>query len=499
MSADQIVALLPVLLVLATGLVLLMLEVFSSGSDRGWAAGLTALGLFVALYFALTWTMGDQGVVSILKVDKRAAPILVDRFATYAWVTVIAAGGIASLLSPAFLEASGSNHAEYYALICFAVVGMMVMAAAGDLFTLFLGIEVMSVAVYVLTSLRRKDPRSIEAALKYFVMGAFATGFLLFGIALIFGASGAVGLPDIAAAVKAGSANTTMMGLGIVLFLIGMGFKIAAVPFHLWAPDVYEGAPTPITGFMAVGVKAAAFVGLVRFVVVGFGPKAVDSAVLIPLLTGLAYATILGGNLLAVMQRNVKRMLAYSSIAHAGYALIGVVAAAKGDAKAAPAVLFYLGTYTFMTLGAFGVLTFLERKDGGAEAERFGAFAGVGFRHPALGVAMALFMVALAGMPPTGGFFGKLYVFSSALSVGDYGLVFAGIAGSIISIYYYLRVIVAFYMRDVPDPGPLPTATSSRALTLGLAVAAVAVVYLGVFPGRWIDLGVKAVSTLSAG
>lgn len=492
---QQLAPLTPVGIVLATALILLMLEVFSSGEDRRWAAFLSVVGLGLALISTFS-LFGEPSRTLFSTATRTAGPLVIDAFAAYAWALVIVGGIVTALVSPAYLKNAGCNFGEYYALVLFAIVGMMVMGAAGDLFTLFLGIEVMSIAVYVLTGLRRNDLRATEAALKYFLMGAFATGFLLFGIAMVFGDLGSVALRDIARASAGGIGARPILALGSVLFLIGIGFKIAAVPFHLWAPDVYEGAPTPVTGFMAVGVKAAAFVGLLRVVVVGFGADKAGETV-VPFLSLLAYLTIIVGNVLAVMQRNVKRMLAYSSISHAGYAMIGVVAAAKGEASAGAAVLFYLLAYTFTTLGAFGVLTFLERKESGAEAERFGAFAGVGFRHPALGVAMTLFMIALAGMPPTGGFFGKLYVFSAALNAGEGGLVVAGVIGSIISIYYYLRVIVAFYMRDVPDPGPLPSATHSRGLTLGLTVATVAVLYLGIFPSRWIDLGKLAVRSLT--
>jgi NADH-quinone oxidoreductase subunit N len=286
-----------------------------------------------------------------------------------------------------------------------------------------------------------------------------------------------------------------LLALGLILILIGFAFKVAAVPFHMWAPDVYEGAPTPVTGFMAVGVKAAAFVALLRIVMVGLG--AGDSShVWLQLLSALAVLTIVVGNVLALVQQNVKRMLAYSSIAHAGYAMIGVVVAGSGYEEAGAAVLFYLTTYTFMTLGAFGVLTFLERRDGSLEAERFGAFAGIGFKHPAVGIAMSLFMVSLAGLPPTGGFFGKLYLFSAAVKSGAVNLALIGILGSIISVYYYLRVIVAFYMKDAPDPGPTPQATHSRQLTLGLILAALGVLCLGIVPGWWIEFGQTAIRSL---
>jgi NADH-quinone oxidoreductase subunit N len=265
----------------------------------------------------------------------------------------------------------------------------------------------------------------------------------------------------------------------------------------MWAPDVYEGSPTPIAGFMAAGVKAAAFLALLRIVVVALAsPEGGAEPMWVSLLSGLAMVTIVVGNALALVQQSIKRMLAYSSVSHAGYALIGVVAAALGEPGAGKAVLFYLTAYTFMTLGAFGVLSFLERGDSRVESERFGAYAGIGYKHPALSAAMALFMIALAGLPPTGGFFGKLYVFSSAIRADQVSLALVGIFGSIVSVYYYLRVIVAFYMRDVPDPGPTPTATRSPDLTLGLVLSTAAVLLLGVAPGRWLVVTEAALKSL---
>jgi NADH-quinone oxidoreductase subunit N len=232
----------------------------------------------------------------------------------------------------------------------------------------------------------------------------------------------------------------------------------------------------------------------------GFGAaEEVDNPIWMPVLSALAVSTVLAGNVLALVQTNMKRMLAYSSISHAGYAMIGVVAAGKGEESAGVAVLFYLTGYTFMTLGAFGVLTFLERKDGAIEAERFGAYAGVGYKHPAVGFAMALFMIALAGIPPTGGFFGKLYLFSAAIRAGETELAIVGIIGSLISVYYYLRVIVAFYMRESPDPGPVPTATRSVQLAIGLVITVLLVLHLGVFPSQWIDFGRAAIQSLAIG
>ena len=487
----------PVWILVATGLLLLMYEVFAAQADRTYCANISVLGFALALY--TTYTQLDAGTAYLFG-QGASAPLILDGFARASAMLLISGGLVAALLSPGYAKNAGHATGEYYALLVFAVVGMMVMVMAGDLMTFFLGLETMSIAVYALTGLRAGDARSIEAALKYFLMGAFATGFLLFGIALVYGATGSVALVDLArflnASDRALTANPILL-LGLVLILIGFAFKVAAVPFHMWAPDVYEGAPTPVAGFMAVGVKAAAFLGLLRLVVVALGT--VEAAPWIPMLRWVAILTILVGNLLALSQSNVKRMLAYSSVSHAGYAMIGIVAAAKGEATAGNAILFYLTSYTFMTLGAFGVLAFLERKEGGPESERFGAYAGVGFKHPAMGVAMILFMIALAGMPPTGGFFGKLYLFSAAIRANELPLALVGIAGSLISVYYYLRVLVHFYMREVPEPGPTPTATYSRQLSLGVAISALVILLLGVFPSQWVEVGAKALASLSAG
>ena len=497
-TAADLLPLLPVGVLCLTAFLLLMYEVFSEQSERTYAAQFTVVGFGLAMALVVrdldapsTFVFGPEA----------AAPLVVDTFARVALLLLMAGGLVATLLSPAYARNAGHAHGEYYALITFAVVGMAVMVMAGDLFTFFLGLETMSIAVYALTGLRKNDPRAPEAALKYFLMGAFATGFLLFGITLVYGSTGSVTLADLHSAVRPDAmldGGDPMLTMGILLILVGFCFKVAAVPFHMWAPDTYEGAPTPVTGFMAVGVKAAAFVALLRIVMVGLKDASLSDPNWLVVLSVIAGVTIVVGNAMALVQINVKRMLAYSSISHAGYALIGVVAAARGVEDAGVAVLFYLTSYTFMTLGAFGVLTFLERRDGGFESERFGAYAGTGFKHPALGAAMTLFMVALAGMPPTGGFFGKLYIFSSALEAGELNLVLIGVFGSIVSIYYYLRVIVAFYMRDHADPGPTPTATPSPQLTLGLAISAFFVVQLGVFPGAWISVTQAAIASLGS-
>jgi len=491
MNLGDFIPLIPMLVLLVTAFALLLLEAFAQGDERDWASKVCIFGLLIALY-SLASTVGDGGTAELF-----AGAILVDGFAQHSSIVFCCAGLVASLLSPTYLRNAECASGEYYALILFSIVGMMVMAMATDLMTLFLGLEVMSIAVYVLTGIRTDNLRSGEAALKYFLMGAFATAFLLFGISLIYGSTGSVGLVDLKRAMVAGT--DPVLKLGLVLLLIGFTFKVAAVPFHSWAPDVYEGAPTPVTGFMAVAVKAAAFFGLLRILVVGMGDAAAGSDLIVPLLTGIAAVTIIAGNVLALVQRNVKRMLAYSSVSHAGYAMIGMAAVANGEQSAGAAVLFYMSAYTFMTLGAFGVLTFLERKEGHADSERYGAYAGCGFRYPAIGLLMTLFMIALAGMPLTGGFMGKLYLFSAALKADLFPLVAIGILGSIISVYYYLRVVVAFYMRDVADPGPVAEASPSASIHYGLMIAGIGVLVLGLFPNAWLELTNQVIEALYLG
>jgi NADH-quinone oxidoreductase subunit N len=347
---------------------------------------------------------------------------------------------------------------------------------------IFLGLEVMSIPVYVMAGFSRRRMKSNEAALKYFLLGAFASGIFLYGIAMIYGATGATDLAAVRAAWK--PAPLALAGVG--LLLVGFGFKISSVPFHMWTPDAYEGAPTPVTGFMAVGVKAAAFAAFLRVFVVGFDLSAdkVNS-----LLWVFAVATMTVGNLAAIAQHNIKRMLAYSSIAHAGYVLVGMVA---GTAAGQGAMLSYLLAYAFMTLGAFAVVILLVRD--GEEREEISDFAALGYRRPALGLAMTLFMLSLGGIPPTAGFTGKFYVFRAALEAGYTWLVILAVLNSAASMFYYLRVIGVMYRseptRDLRATGP------SAACGLALAVSAAATIVLGIFPAGALDLAVRSVQAL---
>src|SRR5213594_3221360 len=399
--------------------------------------------------------------------------IVLDNFAHYFALIFMLAAGLTILSSIDYVRQAGIHEGEFYALVLFATVGMMLMAAANDLMVFFLGLETMSIAVYVLTGMWRTNSRSSEAAMKYFLMGAFATGFLLYGIALIYGATGSTNLDLISdyLAEQPSEWPLYLIGGGFLL-LIGFAFKVGAVPFHFWVPDVYEGAPTPVTGFMSVAVKAAAFAAWARILLHKL--SALDSDWLFPLWI-ITIGTMTLGNLLAITQSSVKRMLAYSSIAHAGYLLIAIVVGAEWGGSA---LLFYLLAYAPMTLGAFAVL--LALKDGEKDNESYDDFAGVGLKRPFLGMAMSIFMLSLAGFPPLGGFAGKFYVFRAAVLSGHIGLAIMGVLNSLLSVIYYLRVIVAMYMEEGGAEGK--SFRQATAVYVAIAVAVIGTLYLGILP-----------------
>ena len=458
--------LLPLLAVSATAILVLVVDLFLEGPDRDVLAWLSVLGLVVAaVVAALLWGHSAKTLDGTFAGDD---------YAVFFDLLFCVASALSVLMAVDFLTTTSVRGGEYYSLVLFATAGMMTMAGANDLIVIFLGLEVMSIAVYVLAGVWRREIRSNEAALKYFLLGAFATGFLLFGIALVYGATASTRLDAIADYLGAhGGEQREMLLLGIALLLVGFGFKVAAVPFHVWTPDVYEGAPTSVTALMAVGVKAAAFAAFAR---VFLGSIAATSGEWNPVLWWLAAATMTVGNLLAIVQTNIKRMLAYSSIAHAGYLLVAVVA---GPEQGGPALLFYLLAYAAMNLGAFGVVIALGRT--GEPNEAIERYAGLGFRRPLLAMAMAAFMLSLAGVPPLVGFAGKFYVFRAAVDSGYVGLAVIGVLNSVVSAYYYIWVIVMMYMRD-GDLEPLPlSARPYLATTIG--ISAFATVVLGIFPG----------------
>jgi NADH-quinone oxidoreductase subunit N len=388
-----------------------------------------------------------------------------DGFTVFFTLLFCAIGAVAVLLSWDYVKRTRINQAEYYALLLAATLGMILMAASNDLITIFLGLELMSLSLYVLVGFRRSLLESNEAALKYFLLGAFASGFLLYGIALLYGATGTTNLAKMAEFL-AGSPQRSnpLLVTGGLLLLAGFAFKVAAVPFHMWTPDAYEGAPTSVTAFMSAGAKAAGFAALLRVAARALGGVPAEW---LPALGAVAVLTMTVGNVTALLQNNLKRMLAYSSIAHAGYVLVAVAA---GGPDGFSAALFYLAVYSFMNLGAFGVLTLLGR--GLQERVLLADVAGLGFRQPLLGLALTVFMISLGGIPPTAGFMGKVYVFGTALKAGLLPLVIVGVLNSVISIFYYLRVTVALYMEE-PQGEPTEvswTAPARVAILLALAV-----------------------------
>jgi NADH-quinone oxidoreductase subunit N len=387
------------------------------------------------------------------------------------------------LISIKYIAIERVNYGEYYSLILFSTIGMMIMASAGDLIVLYLGLELMALSTYVLAGFIRHDMKSNEAALKYFLLGAFSSAFLLYGISLIYGLTGTTDLKAIAAFIsERGLADNFSLLLSVIFFIVAFGFKIAAAPFHMWAPDVYEGAPTSITAFMSVGPKAAGFAVLGRVFMVAFVSVKVDWAmILIP----LAILTMAIGNIVALSQTNIKRMLAYSSIAHAGYALLGIITA-NNDGLAS--MMNYLMIYAFMNVGAFAVIIMLRSE--GFKGDNISDYEGLAKTHPLAALLMLIFMFSLTGIPPTAGFIGKLYIFMSAINAGYTWLVVVAVIFSAISAYFYLRIIMYMYMREPKTTVALTTSFSNG---VALAVTAVAVLVIGIMPAQLLEFAKAAI------
>jgi len=476
-------ALLPTLLVSGTAVIVLVADLWMEGPDREGLGWIGMVGLLIAaVASAMLWYTREAGF---------AGSFIIDRYAIFFNVLFCLAGGLTLLMSMDYLQTTDIRTGEYYALVLFAVSGMLMMAAATDLIVIFLGLEVMSIAVYVLAGIWRRELRSNEAALKYFLLGAFATGFLLYGIALIYGSCGTTNLALVTQQLtKASGSQLHLALIGVAMLVVGFGFKVAAVPFHAWAPDVYEGAPTAITALMAVGVKAAAFAAFARVFVHHFASIAAQWTTV---LWVLAAVTMTVGNVVAISQRNIKRLLAYSSIAHAGYILVGLVAASETGGAA---ILYYLLVYGLMNLGAFAVIIALGRR--GAPNESLDDYAGVGFTHPFLGFSMSVFMLSLAGIPALAGFTGKFYLFSAAVQAGYVGLALIGVLNSVISMYYYVGVLVKMYMVERPESAGAIQAFTGRPYVLAtLLVTTIGTVWLGLFPSWAFELARSAFRSLS--
>jgi NADH-quinone oxidoreductase subunit N len=470
-------ALFPTLIVLAVAGLVLILDLLPPHRTKEHLGGVALAGIVGALLASIAqWGRGARAFRDM---------VLLDDYALFLHVIICYAAALAVLLSIDYLRRQGVESGEYYALLLLSTSGMLLLASAGDLLVVFLGIELMSLPLYVLAGLFKTRLAAGEASMKYFLLGVFAIAFFLYGVALLFGATGATNFDRIAAAIAARPADA-LVTVGIGLVLVGFGFKISSVPFHMWAPDVYEGAPTTITALIATGSKAAAFGALLRVLTVSLKAAQPDWTVL---LWAVAAVTMTVGNVVAIAQSNLKRMLAYSSVAHVGYMLVGLVA---GGVSGAGAVLYYLLAYTFTTAGAFGAILMVERA--GEEAVEVRDYAGLARRHPVLAATLSLYLLSLIGIPPLAGFVGKFYLFGSAVRAGYVWLTVVAVLNSAIAAYYYLRVIVYMYMRE-PD-GAAARLLPTFAGGLALAIAAVGIVLLGVAPAPFVDLAQAAVAPL---
>jgi NADH-quinone oxidoreductase subunit N len=462
-------ALAPLLAVVSGALVVLLAEAFMKRANREPLGYLAAFALLTAGFFTVRSWNQDLSFFG--------GRLLLDRFALLLFAAFIVIGLVVVLMSLEYAARQGLNLGELCGLVLLAVAGLMIMVSSTDWLVVFLGLEVLSVASYALSGLKKTDRASSEAAAKYFLMGSFAGAFFVFGLALLFGTSGSLDFSTLLADGASGVGLAPAGAVGLGLILAALGFKIAIAPFHMWAPDVYEGAPTPVTVFLTVGPKAAGLAVLFRLLVPLLRNEPF-TAVFGPALTLMAVLTMFAGNLAALRQRSVKRMLAYSSIAHSGYLLVAVIA---GDG---PSLVFYLVVYLFMNAGAFSVLAAMSRK--GVEYTALDDFAGLGRRYPWLAACLSVFLLSLAGFPPTAGFLAKFYVFSGAVRQGHVVLVVAAVLASLISVAYYLKVIVVMYMKD--DDSDVVIAAESPALYLVIFLCLFGIVQLGLWPGNLLAL-----------
>jgi NADH-quinone oxidoreductase subunit N len=480
-STSDFYYILPELVLTAGALVVLIADVLLPKARRAALAWVTML--------ALGATAVSLAPFTSTRVEVAHGLMAVDQFALFFKVVFLFAAAITVLMSVRYLAVEGASPGEYYFLILCATLGMFVMAGGIDLITIFIGLETMAVSFYILAGFIKPSQRSNEAAVKYFLLGAFSLGILLYGMSLMYGLSGTTNLRAMAMQFT-GQERDPRLVLAVILVVAGVGFKIAAVPFHMWAPDVYEGAPTPITAFLSVGSKAASFAMLIRIFVEGLSPMSADWRLLFE---ALAIVTMTVGNVAAVTQSNVKRMLAYSSIAHAGYVLIGIVAWSPTNPRGITATLIYLLVYSFMQLGAFAVVVVLRRQD--VVGDELKDFSGLHFRNPFAAFAMLLFMLSLGGIPPTAGFMGKFWLFSAAIDAQYYWLAVIGVLNSAISLYYYIRIVVFMYLKK-ETMGSEPTTTPALAVALGIAVLGTLV--LGVYPRLLFELAELSAKTLGA-
>ena len=469
LSTSDFLTILPETIVVLTALVVILADAvkrgrWSSPALPTWSVlGLLASGAATAL----TWGKGGTAF---------SETVFADGFSSVFLLLFAVIGILTILYSPYYLRFRSMRLGEYYALLLTAVFGMMVMVSAANLLLFYLGLETMSISLYVLAALQRADVKSVEAGMKYLILGSFSSALFLYGVALMFVNTGSLDYSAIAAALSSGETLGLIFVAGMALLLVGFAFKVAAVPFHFWSPDVYDGSPATVTAFMTTGPKAAAFVGLIR--VFGVALQA-GSPIWTDVLTWLAILTMTVGNVVALRQSSVKRMLAYSSIAHAGYLLVGVVA----GKPAFGAIAYYLVSYALMNLGAFAVIILINRKEDSGYS--FDDMRGVGLSHPVLGATMAVFLLSLTGIPPTAGFFGKLYVFSAAVGTGHVGLVIVALLNSALGAYYYLRIITLMFMNKAEGGMELREPAAYR---WALVISSVLILVIGIFPEQLLQL-----------
>ena len=470
------VAIIPMVSVMLAAIAAMLAEAFRQPGERMPLFGLGLIGLVGAAVSSVMLWDTDARSFGVVRSDN---------FALFINLILCVVGILTMLFSTEVVEREGLPPGEFYALTLFGLSGMMLMAAATDLLVIFLALEVLSLSVYVLTGLRRASATGAEAAFKYFLLGAFSSAFFLYGIAFAFAVSGSTRLEQIGTAFSAQGAPPTLALLAVGLLAVGFAFKVSAVPFHMWTPDAYEGAPTIVTAFMSTGVKAAAFAAFVRVFLAPLEPLKADW---IPVLSVIAAATMILGTVVGVVQTNIKRMLAYSSIAHAGYLLLGIIATtATGKA----AVLFYLLAYAITNLGALGIVALLGTPQN--EHDELRDFAGLWKSRPGLAGLMTLFLLSLGGFPPTAGFIGKWYIFAAAVERRYYGLAIIGVLTSVVSVFFYLRIVVMMYMTEGSE---IARPRVPGVALAGLLLATAAVLYLGVLPTRVIDLALDSIATI---
>ncbi|HZI78109.1 MAG TPA: NADH-quinone oxidoreductase subunit N [Vicinamibacterales bacterium] len=478
MFSPELDAIVPMLCVTLAALASMGAEAFRGERERLPIGGLGIVGLTgAAVSSVLLWNRSASGF----------GVIQADNFGLFVTLTLVAVGILTILFSAPVLERNGIPSGEYYSLVLFSIVGMMMMATASDLLVIFVALEILSLSVYVLTAIRRDNAAGTEAAFKYFLLGAFSSAFFLYGIAFTYGVSGSTKLSAVGAYLSAQALSSNPLILvAMALLLVGFAFKISAVPFHMWTPDAYEGAPAVVTGFMSTGVKAAAFAAFARVFLSAFEPFKADWA---PVVAVIAALTMILGTVVGVAQTNLKRMLAYSSIAHGGYLLVGLVAA-NDVGKAA--ILFYLLAYSVTNLAAFGAIALLGARDRANDELR--DYAGLWHTHPALAALVTVCLLSLGGLPPTAGFIGKWYIFSAAVSSGYYWLAIVGVLTSVVSVFFYLRVVVMMYMSERGSAEVPPRVAGIGMAALALSI--IAIVYLGVLPTQVLNVAAASISTI---